>query len=150
MSQMSTDQRVLSIDECWDLLRSQEFGRLAYFADGELAIVPLNYAVDSDQVVFRTAPGDKLEGLLNDSSVAFEIDHIAAETGASVLVRGKAKVLPASDEGRLEQAGLRAWLGDNRPVLVAIRPTKVTGRRYPLRRPWTRMMRSTTDPARVS
>jgi uncharacterized protein len=141
MSQISTDQAVLSIDECWDLLKSQEFGRLAYVSNGELAITPLNYAVDGDQLVFRTADGSKLRALVGNSGVAFEIDHIDGELAASVLVRGSAELLSADDEGRLEQAGLRAWLGDQRPVLVAIRPTSVTGRRYALRRPWKRMRR---------
>lgn len=141
MSQTSTDQTVLSVEECWELLRAQEFGRLAYVAEGDLAIVPLNYAVDGDQLVFRTADGSKLQGLLTEPKVAFEIDQIAEEEGTSVVVRGRIRMLSDTDEARLEQAGLRPWLGEDRPHLIALQPTRITGRRYSLRRPWKRMMR---------
>ena len=48
---MSDDEMVvsdLSAEECWDLLRRQEFGRLAYH-DGDLVtLVPINYALDDE------------------------------------------------------------------------------------------------------
>lgn len=140
----ATEQGVLSPDECWDLLRTREFGRLAYVADGAPHIVPVNYRVDGTDLVFRTADGQKLSSILRENRVAFEVDEVddAAEIGCSVVVRGEARVLPETEELRLEQVGLRAWLGTDKPVLVAIRPTELTGRRYHLRRPWRRMMRS--------
>lgn len=143
MADTSTGQDVLSGEDCWDLLRAQEFGRLAYVIDGAPAIVPTNYVVDGRQLVFRTTDGTKLHSMLADPRVAFEIDQVDDddEIGTSVVVRGEAHVLSADEEYRIEQAGLRAWLGQDRPVLVAIRPTEVTGRRYHLRRPWRHMLR---------
>ena len=75
---MSDDEMVvsdLSAEECWDLLRRQEFGRLAYH-DGDLVtLVPINYALDDEhRVIFRTAEGSKLLGLTMNADVAFEID----------------------------------------------------------------------------
>lgn len=143
MTETSAEQEPLSDEDCWALLRVQEFGRLAYVIDGAPAIVPTNYAVDGDQLVFRTTHGTKLHSILADPRVAFEIDHVDDDDdlGTSVVVRGVAHVLSADDEPRIEQVGLRAWLGHDRPVLVAIRPTEVTGRRYHLRRPWRHMLR---------
>lgn len=143
MADTPAGQESLSDENCWDLLRANEFGRLAYVVDGAPAIVPTNYAVDGDQLVFRTTDGTKLHSLLANPRVAFEIDHVDDDTevGTSVVVHGEAHVLSSDEEWRIEQVGLRAWLGQDRPVLVAIRPSAVTGRRYHLRRPWRHFMR---------
>lgn len=143
MADTSAGQGALPVEDCWDLLRAQEFGRLAYVIDGAPAIAPINYVVDGEQLVFRTADGTKLHSMLADPRVAFEVDQIVddQEIGSSVVVRGEASVLSADEEFRIEQVGLRAWLGQERPVLVAIRPTEITGRRYHLKRPWRHMMR---------
>lgn len=143
MTEPSAEQAILTSEECWELLRSREFGRLAYVADGAPHIVPINYRVDDTQLVFRTADGEKLHSILLENRVAFEVDEIddAQEIGLSVVLRGHTVVLPAEEEIRLEQVGLRAWLGSGKPVLVAIQPDEVTGRRYRLRRPWRHMMR---------
>jgi|LSQX01.3.fsa_nt_gb nitroimidazol reductase NimA-like FMN-containing flavoprotein (pyridoxamine 5'-phosphate oxidase superfamily) len=143
MAEVSTGQGALSSEDCWDVLTSREFGRLAYVVDGAPAIVPINYVVDGGQLVFRTSDGTKLHSIVADPRVAFEVDEVddANEIGISVVVRGEAHVLSADEEYRIEQVGLRAWLGHDRPVLVAIEPHEITGRRYGLKRPWRRMMR---------
>ncbi|GAB3624659.1 pyridoxamine 5'-phosphate oxidase family protein [Mariniluteicoccus endophyticus] len=135
------DRTVLSEDECWELLRAHELGRLAWADDGEATILPINYAVDDHTLVFRTAPGSKLEAVIADRVLAFEVDALEGEVGMSVMVRGRGHVLPASEEARIDQVGLRAWLGNDKPVLVTIAPTTVSGRRYELKRPWKSMIR---------
>ena len=50
----------LSPDECWEMLRGEEFGRLAFRLVDEVHITPINYAVDGDTLLFRTAEGGKL------------------------------------------------------------------------------------------
>lgn len=143
MAETSAERGILSEEDCWELLRNHEFGRLAYVTDGLPVIVPINYVVDGDQLVFRTANGAKLQSILANSHVAFEVDKVddTTETGCSVVVRGEAVRLPADEEIRLEQVGLRAWLGSEKPILVAVRPTLITGRHYHLRRPWRHMIR---------
>lgn len=143
MADSSAERGILSVEDCWQLLREQEFGRLAYVADGLPSIVPLNYAVDGEQLVFRTAEGTKLTSLLADAHVAFEVDQVddENETGSSVVVRGEARLLALEEELRLEQVGLRPWLRGDKAIIVAIRPTEITGRCYNLRRPWRHMMR---------
>ena len=54
----------LSRDECWAALRGEEFGRLAYMLGNQVNLVPLNYAVDGDTLLFRTAEGSKLLGVV--------------------------------------------------------------------------------------
>lgn len=142
MSEPITSPMELSRAECFELLAGQELGRLAWVEAGDsVAMVPVNFAVDDEAIVFRTAPGSKLAAVVADRAFAFESDAIVGEEGWSVVVRGHARLLDPVEEGRLEQLGLRAWLGGEKPHLVSLAADEVTGRRYPLRRPWKRMMR---------
>ena len=45
----------LTQQECWEMLREEEFGRLAYRLVDEIHITPINYAVDGSALLFRTA-----------------------------------------------------------------------------------------------
>jgi uncharacterized protein len=55
-----TGLEVIDPDECRRLLAGDEIGRLAVADGGAPTVVPVNYVVDGDAVVFRTAPGTKL------------------------------------------------------------------------------------------
>jgi nitroimidazol reductase NimA-like FMN-containing flavoprotein (pyridoxamine 5'-phosphate oxidase superfamily) len=66
----------LTRDQCLDLLESQLFlGRIGYVVDGLPIIVPVNFVVDGESVVYSTATGSKLSWLSNHSRVAFQADH---------------------------------------------------------------------------
>ena len=133
------DDNELHPEECWDLLRAQEFGRLAFTVVDELHITPINYAVDEQTLLFRTAAGNKLFGVELGGEVAFEIDEIADEEATSVVVRGRARHLEEDEEHRADNLPLRPWVGTDKPNVVEIVPTEVTGRRFPLSRPWLRL-----------
>ena len=64
---------VLDRDQCLALLETDVVGRLAVVAGGAPAVFPVNYAMDSDAVVFRTAPGTKLDAGVR-APACFEID----------------------------------------------------------------------------
>lgn len=132
----------LSSEECWTLLRSVDLGRVATAVTKRVDIAPVNFAVDRDTLVFRTAPGQKLTGLHLDPQVAFEVDGVdpGADEAWSVVVHGTAVELDDLDE-RLAALRLpiRPLEGSPKHRWVQIRPTKVTGRRFPLAHPsrWT-------------
>jgi nitroimidazol reductase NimA-like FMN-containing flavoprotein (pyridoxamine 5'-phosphate oxidase superfamily) len=126
----------LSRDECWELLREHEFGRLAFTIVDEQHLTPINYAVDGDTLLFRTAPGSKLLAVALGAEVAFEIDDFAGETAVSVVVRGRARHLPEDEAHRAENVPLRPWVGPEKYDVVEIAPEVVTGRRFELHRPW--------------
>ncbi|GMA42271.1 pyridoxamine 5'-phosphate oxidase family protein [Mobilicoccus caccae] len=136
---MATEVASLSHEDCWDMLQREEFGRLAYSLDGEVHIVPINYAVDSGRLVFRTAEGSKLLAVLRGGTVAFEIDDIGDEWASSVIVRGPASELPPEDARWADQLRLRPWIRSEKQYVVAIQPTEMSGLRYRLHRPWTSM-----------
>jgi hypothetical protein len=62
----SHPDRVVSIDpaECYVLLRGRTLGRIAIKIAEDLVILPVYYAVMEDDIVFRTAPGTKLDAVL--------------------------------------------------------------------------------------
>jgi nitroimidazol reductase NimA-like FMN-containing flavoprotein (pyridoxamine 5'-phosphate oxidase superfamily) len=130
----------LTQDECWQLLREHEFGRLAFTMVGEQHITPINYAVDGGTLLFRTAPGSKLLAVELGAEVAFEIDDFAGETAVSVVVRGRARHLPEDEAHRAENVPLRTWVGTEKYDVVEIAPSVVSGRRFDLHRPWLHIL----------
>lgn len=129
----------LSEDECWQRLKAQEFGRLAFHLVGEVHITPINYATDGKRVYFRTAEGSKLLGVTMNDDVAFEIDEFDEEHASSVVLRGSAHILEGHEQDVIEQLPLRPWLPTSKSVVVAITPTEITGRSFHLAKPWTHL-----------
>ena len=126
----------LDDDECWAALRADEFGRLAYRLGDEINLVPLNYAVDGDTLLFRTAEGSKLLGIVMHPDVVFEIDSYDEESAQSVVVRGTARLLDEHEAHRADATRLRPWVPTLKYNVVEIEPVAITGRRFALARPW--------------
>lgn len=120
---------VLDYDECVERLENAQVGRIAFQADGEVQIFPVNYRWHEGAVVFRTAPGTKLDAAFFKKVAAFEIDgwDSAFETGWSVVVKGLVKAVDATPE--MEELGLKPWAGPGRDDWVRLRPDEVTGRK---------------------
>jgi uncharacterized protein len=126
---------ILPFDECLRLLASVTVGRVGFFADGELVVLPVNHVLEGQDVIFRTADGSKLSAADGQNIAAFEADHYdeRARSGWSVLVNGRCDVVDGdADIRRLGGLGLRPWgTAVERPFWIRIRPTSVTGRRIP-------------------
>lgn len=125
----------LSVDECWQLLESYEFGRLAYRLVDEVHLVPINYVTDNRTLYFRTASGSKLLAAALRSDVAFEIDWYDDATAWSVVARGRLRQLEEDEQRRLDSLATRSWIPTEKPEVVELVPDEVTGRRFVLRRP---------------
>ena len=126
----------LNSEQCWEMLRAEEFGRLAFHLVDEVHITPINYAVDGETLLFRTAEGSKLLGVVMGSDVAFEIDRYGEDTARSVVIRGRARLLPEDEAHRAENTRLRSWVPTSKYNVVEIAPAVVTGREFSLSRPW--------------
>lgn len=128
---------VLDTGECLRLLARQQVGRIGVTAAGAPLILPVNYALDRDTVVFRTAGGGTLEAAVRGALVAFEVDELqrAARSGWSVLVRGRVDVVEDPAEvARLDRVMARPWAPGARPRLFRLVPETITGRRLPVAR----------------
>lgn len=124
----------LSENQCWELLRSTEVGRLAVIVGDHPEIFPVNFAVDQGTVLFRSAQGTKVTSALSDASVAFEADGYDAQTGLvwSVVIKGHATSFRAIDEAVDSfEVEVRPWQAGKKERFVRIRPHEVTGRRFP-------------------
>lgn len=124
--------QALTAAECYDLLAPGGVGRVAFTAGDGPVVVPVNYAMAGQTVIFRTAPDTLLAGYL-DCPAGFEVDRLdeALSQGWSVLVTGRAvRVRSEAEVRRLEQyTGIKPWAGGARDVYVRITPRKITGRR---------------------
>lgn len=131
-------QGLVRLDEttCWDFLRDRNIGRVAVIHLGRPSIYPVNYAIDGQSVVFRTAPGSKLIAASRSAPVAFEVDEAdrSFETGTSVVVHGEiVEVTDRAERERLEQLPIRPWAPGARDHMVRIDPQWVSGRAIPMR-----------------
>lgn len=123
--------QVLSTEACWELLRGTNLGRLAVAAGDGIDLFPVNYLVDGDTLVFRSAPGRKLREIATDDRVAFEVDGSDATHRWSVVLRGRAAHVEFDDE--IESSGILR-LATDAPIValtyIRIVPTALTGRRF--------------------
>ncbi len=134
---MRTTQDVvvtLPEEEAWEFLRGRELGRLAYHLVGEVHIVPVNYVVSEGRLVFRTAPGSKLLGVVMNRDVAFEVDAFDDDEATSVVARGTAELLRDEDADRAAMLPLRSWVPTDKDEFVAIEVREISGRTFRLDR----------------
>ena len=129
--------QVLDRSTCVELLQTVVIGRVAWVAaSGDAIVVPVNFIVVDDGVVFRTAEGDKLDAAEAGRRLCFEADDVEAalQVGWSVMLTGRAEVITDPDEVRqLELLPLAPWDPAPKPFFVRIRADELTGRRLPLR-----------------
>jgi nitroimidazol reductase NimA-like FMN-containing flavoprotein (pyridoxamine 5'-phosphate oxidase superfamily) len=126
---------ILPFDRCLYLLTTVPVGRVSFFADGEIVVLPVNHAMDGPNPVFRTASGSKLSAAEGQNRVAFEADDYDthSQSGWSVLVNGSAEAIYEDEEiGRLARLGLHPWVSAvDRPFWIRIRPASISGRQTP-------------------
>lgn len=131
-----SDKRVenLTTTECRELLNRHHFGRLGFVDSvGVLpSIIPINYLLADDKVVFRTDAGSKLAAALRRAPVAFEVDGVDEhhQVGWSVVVRGRAEeITDEAQLAQLRQTPLLAWAPGAKEHYVRINASLVSGRR---------------------
>ena len=122
----------LDVDECLRLIATQVVGRVAFIAGGEPALLPVNFCLIDDTIVFRTALGSTFDVLVRGAAVVFEVDHAdpAYHSGWSVIGHGSAESFEGTvPERALARLALRPWGRAVTPGWIGIRLYEVTGRR---------------------
>jgi nitroimidazol reductase NimA-like FMN-containing flavoprotein (pyridoxamine 5'-phosphate oxidase superfamily) len=120
----------LDAEACWRLVRTTSVGRFAVNRHGSCPlVVPVNFVVDGEAVVFRTGAGAKLDAAQIEL-VALQVDEIDPihHTGWSVLIEGRARWL---DEEQ-DTIAIETWAPGDRPYVIRLAPTRITGRRIRL------------------
>jgi uncharacterized protein len=129
--QKQVDQKELeelSREECMTLLRTQPVGRFAVSqGDAPPHVVPVNYILDGENVVFRSGPGTKLARVAG-GVVSFQVDSIdrVRREGWSVLIAGRAYQAFAHE---IDHIRLESYPKGEKERWVRIEPDTVTGRR---------------------
>ncbi|MGA2283647.1 MAG: pyridoxamine 5'-phosphate oxidase family protein [Candidatus Dormibacteria bacterium] len=127
--------RELSRARCLELLAGATVGRVGISMRALPVILPVTYAVAGERVIFRSAPGVKLDAAMHRLVVAFEADRYdpLGAWGWSVLVQGVASEI--TDAAQLAEA--RGRLDRDLPFLdgevarfVTVDSTIMSGREF--------------------
>ena len=116
--------------DSWNLLASVALGRLATSVAGQPEIFPVNFVVQQHTILLRTAEGTKLLNALVNEQVAFEADDHDVEEGWSVVVKGRAYVLGASEFAEAERGQVLPWTTTPKNRFIRIVPVEISGRRF--------------------
>jgi uncharacterized protein len=124
--------RELSYAECRALLVRQRAGRVAVATPDGPHIIPLNYSVVGESIVFRTAPFSVLATYGRNANLAFEVDrfHDEQELGWSVVARGRADVVTDPDElSRIRRVcAPQPWAAGSRNLYFRLGWKELSGR----------------------
>jgi uncharacterized protein len=117
--------------ECQDLMGSTSVGRVAFVDEDGPVVLPVNYVLDGDTVLFRTSAANNIGRHLAFATVAFEVDEFDdfTQSGWSVLVRGLATFVPYDELTRDDANRPFPWADGVRTLYVRVTPRSVTGRR---------------------
>ncbi len=90
-----TDLVEMTIDECLERLEKGTYGRVALATPVGPRIIPVNYAMYDDAIVFRTTPYSEIGTYGANLDAAFEVDDVdvTTDTGWSVVAVGKLTVI---------------------------------------------------------
>jgi nitroimidazol reductase NimA-like FMN-containing flavoprotein (pyridoxamine 5'-phosphate oxidase superfamily) len=123
----------LDRDECLQLLGTVPVGRVGVSIGALPAVLPVNFCLASDRVVFRSKAGAKLSAATAGTVVAFEVDDYdpSGQSGWSVLVQGVARELTEPDElAQVRELPLESWAFDGgADHVISVDLTVVSGRR---------------------
>jgi hypothetical protein len=118
--------------ECMELLAAKSVGRIAYASDTGARILPVNYILVEDSVIFRTVPAGEIFNHALNSICAFEIDETDEffESGWSVVAVGRLQLATEDDFARMRYGKLpEPWARGSRWMFVRLPCEQVSGRR---------------------
>lgn len=122
----------LSRQECLALLGTAVVGRVIFTDQALPAAQPVNFLLDGEEIIFRTANGSKLAAATRHAVVGFQVDEIdtRTRTGWSVLGVGEAYEVVHPDRLR-ELAGRQPdpWVDDHDAHTISISLQMLSGRR---------------------
>jgi nitroimidazol reductase NimA-like FMN-containing flavoprotein (pyridoxamine 5'-phosphate oxidase superfamily) len=143
-----SELEVLDRASCLHLLGTLDVGRCAWVGeDGQVVVIPVNFAIEEGHIIFRSAAGQTLGAARAGQRFSFEGDDVepALRTGWSVLVTGRAsEVTDPQEAARLAQL-VHPWARDERPNVVRLQMEQVTGRRLRLQAGGTRVIYLDSD-----
>jgi uncharacterized protein len=120
----------LSKDECWQVLGSGAFGRIAWVGADRPFVIPVNYTVDGSAIHIRSAAYSTLAQEVDASQVAFQVDNIdtATRSGSTVTAQGRAEIRFAGPRTPTEPS-VDVWPSGIKAATIVIDVIEISGRR---------------------
>ena len=122
----------LTRSECLSLLADGVIGRVIFTDHALPTVQPVNYLLDGEEIIFRTANGSKLAAATRNAVVAFQLDEfdMTARSGWTVLGVGEAyEVVSPARLAELADLQPDPWVREHDAHTLSIPLTIVTGRR---------------------
>jgi nitroimidazol reductase NimA-like FMN-containing flavoprotein (pyridoxamine 5'-phosphate oxidase superfamily) len=126
--------KILTEQECRELLGTVALGRIVFTDRALPAIQPVTFVISDGDVVILTSAGSKLAAATRNTVVAFETDAFDQEisTGWSVVLIGHARVVAEDGElDRMRALPLTPWTPEEPVHYIAITPELISGRLLP-------------------
>ena len=125
---------VLGREECLRLLGLATIGRVGVCSAALPSVLPVNFRLVGDRILFRTGRGSKLDVATRNEVVAFEVDDfdVFDRSGWSVVVVGVARELSDDEVESIDPADrvrVARWAPGPGDRMVAISCELVSGRR---------------------
>jgi hypothetical protein len=122
---------VLDRQRCLEYLSAGGLGRVAVNVGALPAILPVQFALDEERVVFSVGVGTVLHNATRDAVVAFESDGVEPDGRRqwSVLVTGIARHLTDGDPPGRSGVVAEGWAHAGASAMVAISTEYLSGRR---------------------
>ena len=120
---------VLGRDACLALLEQAAFGRVGVSIGALPSVLPVNFRLVGDTIVFRTGAGSKLHAATAGAVIAFEVDDVDPldHTGWSVVVTGVAEERPGLDP--VVAGAVPRWAPVGTTRVLALPTDVISGRR---------------------
>lgn len=125
---------ILGREECLRLLGTVTLGRVGITIRALPVVVPMNFRLIGDRVVFRVGLGTSLDAAIHNAVVAFEADEVKPYGGGgwSVSVTGVAREITDPDEiAQMRHENVARWTEWGADRYIAISTDMVSGRRIP-------------------
>ncbi|HLM21062.1 MAG TPA: pyridoxamine 5'-phosphate oxidase family protein [Propionibacteriaceae bacterium] len=122
----------LDRQECLDLLAAKSVGRIAYAVDKGARILPVNYILSNDAIIFRTIPDAEISHHALEAMCAFEVDETDEffQAGWSVVAVGRLELATEEDFASMRYGKLpEPWAGGDRWMFLRLPCDQVSGRR---------------------
>ncbi len=122
----------LTRSECLSLLADGLIGRVVFTDHALPTVQPINYLLDGEEIIFRTANGSKLAAATRNAVVAFQLDEFDTVTRSGWSVLGVGEAYEVLDPARLaDLADLQTdpWVRGHDVHTLSIPLTIISGRR---------------------
>lgn len=123
---------ILDRAACLRLLGGARLGRIGITFGALPMILPINFRLVEERIVFRTGVGTKLDAATSNAIVAFEVDEMDSlwHSGWSVVVTGVARAVEnPQDQAPLDASDIPYWAPSGGDRLVEISTEMISGRR---------------------